>query len=525
MRLDTLFDSAGLPAPPDAIAGAEISAVTDDSRRAGPGVLFVAVRGSLADGHGFVGDALAAGSPAVVVRGDTGPPAAGASAAGGADLRVITAADSREALGELAHAMHGHPARAMTVVGVTGTNGKTTTATMIERVMAAAGLDPAFVGTVGYRHGGVTRPAPNTTPSAPVLAALLADARRAGARGLAIELSSHAADQRRTAGLPLDVAVFTNLTQDHLDYHGTMEDYFQAKRRLFVDQLVRPGRDPAKPPPVAVVNADDPYGARLIAELREPDRAGPAVRVIAYGAPHDADVWADDLRLMPGGTRFTAHGPLESDPPYPVALALPGLFNISNALAVWAACRALDIAPATVAAGLAATRADFGRFEPVDAGQHFTVLVDYAHTPDALENVLRNARPLVGAGGRLTVVFGCGGDRDTTKRAPMGEAAGRLADLVTVTSDNPRTEDPAAIADAIVAGLHATPAWPAAVAIQPDRRAAIHAAVMSATTGDVLVIAGKGHENYQITAAGSARFDDREVAREALAQRKGRGAG
>ncbi|MFM7719294.1 MAG: UDP-N-acetylmuramoyl-L-alanyl-D-glutamate--2,6-diaminopimelate ligase [Actinomycetota bacterium] len=444
------------------------------STEASAGDLFFCVPGLRVDGHAFAADAAGRGAAALVVERwlDVALP----------QVRV---ASVRGAMGPIADAFHGHPSRAFPLVGVTGTNGKTTTTYLLESVFRAAGLVPGVIGTTGVRIAGEPQPFPRTTPEAPDLQRLLATMVGRGVGAAAMEVSSHGLEQRRVDGTRFACAVFTNLSQDHLDYHPTMEDYFAAKARLF-----EPGRASA-----AVVNVDDAYGRRLV------DRGIPTT---TYAIDAAADLRAADVRTTEGGSTFVVDG-------LRVATALRGRFNVENCLAAIGAARALGIADATAVAGIEAVRGVPGRVEAVDAGQPFLVLVDYAHTPDGIDNVLRAARPL--AAGRVLIVFGCGGDRDRAKRPRMGEAATRGADLAIVTSDNPRSEDPLAIVEEILPGARA---GGGSFLVEPDRRAAIRLALGEARPGDVVVIAGKGHESGQEFADRTLPFDDREVALEEL---------
>jgi UDP-N-acetylmuramoyl-L-alanyl-D-glutamate--2,6-diaminopimelate ligase len=445
----------------------DLTAVVHATGDVRPGALFCCVRGSRADGHDLAPGALAAGAAALVVD----HPLA-------LDAPQLIVADVRAALGPVAAAFWGHPSRDLDVVGVTGTAGKTTTTHLTAAVLSAAGQPCGVVGTLSGAR---------TTPEAPELQALLADHRRRGDAAVAMEVSSHGLDQHRVDAIRFAVAVFTNLSPEHLDYHGTMADYFAAKSRLFASEFTHR----------AVVCVDDDWGRRLLDALA---RRG-ELELHPYGLADAADV-----ELAPGGARFRWRG-------QDVALRLTGRFNVANALGAATAALALGLDPATIARGLAAAPPVPGRFEPVEAGQPFTVLVDYSHKPDALEQALRSARELVAAGGRLAVVFGAGGDRDAAKRPLMGEVAARLADRVVITSDNPRSEDPLAIIAAIEAGVPPG----SSVVIEPDRRRAIEAAVAAAGAGDVVLIAGKGHETTQTAGDRTVPFDDRVEARAALA--------
>ena len=444
---------------------------------AGPGDLFCCVPGRRADGHDFAAAAAARGAAALLV--ERWLPL---------DVPQVRVASVRAAMGPIAAAFHGEPSRAMDLVGVTGTNGKTTTTYLLESVFRAAGVVAGVIGTTGVRIDGVPEPFPRTTPEAPDLQRLLATMVERGVGAAAMEVSSHGLDQRRVDGTRFACAVFTNLSQDHLDYHPTMDDYFAAKAMLF-----EPDRTAS-----AVVNVDDAYGRRLL---------GRGVPTTTYGIDADADLRATEVRTTGEGSTFSVDGRRVSTP-------LRGRFNVENCLAAIGAARALGIDDAVAVAGIEAVRGVPGRVETVEAGQPFLVLVDYAHTPDGIENVLRAARPL--ATGKVIIVFGCGGDRDRAKRPRMGEAATRGADLAVVTSDNPRSEAPASIIEEILPGARA---GGGAFVVEPDRRAAIREALGRAAPGDVVVIAGKGHETGQEFADRTLPFDDRVVALEELRAR------
>ncbi len=462
-----------------------LAGVTADSRRVAPGMLFVALHGTREDGSHYAADAVALGACAVVAAEDAVMPEL--------CVPVIRAADTRGALALLAAAFHGHPSEALTVVGVTGTNGKTTTAHLIEAVLAAAGHGPsAVLGTIEYAWPGTRRAAGNTTPGADELQALLAAARDAGCRSAFIEVSSHALDQRRVAAVRFAGAVFTNLSGDHLDYHDSMEAYAAAKSRLFS------GLDAGA---VVAVNGEDPYAQTMLREC--------AARVLRYGldAPSSPDVTARGLRLSAEGVTFTLVTPGGDAQ---VSSSLLGRYNVLNLLAAATIGFGLGATPQQIAVGLGAVRGVRGRLEPVEAGQPFTILVDYAHTDDAVSHVLRNLRSVVP--GRLISVVGCGGDRDRTKRPRMARAAAELSDAVWLTSDNPRTEDPATIIDDMLGGVYGA----RNVRVETDRRAAIAGAIATAQVGDCVAVLGKGHEYYQIVGDERRPFDDREVAAQAV---------
>jgi UDP-N-acetylmuramoyl-L-alanyl-D-glutamate--2,6-diaminopimelate ligase len=450
---------------------------SNDSRDVPPGSLFFCIRGEHADGHAFAQQAVDAGAAALVVDHPL------AVAAPQLVVRSV-----REAIGPMAAAVFGNPARELTVIGVTGTNGKTTITYLLESVFRAAGWRPGVIGTTGMRIDGAPSPLSHTTPEAPALHRAFARMRADGVEAVAVEVSSHALAQHRVDGLVVDAAIFTNLSQDHLDLHETMDAYFEAKRRLFDPALARHG----------VANADDPWGRRLLER--------PTIPMTSYGVDAEADVRGVDVSVTPGGSTALVDGVL-------VRTALRGRFNVENVLAAVAAARVVGVATDVAALGIADVERVPGRMEPVDAGQDFTVVVDYAHTPDSIHNVLRGARG--SADGRVIVVFGCGGDRDRAKRPMMGRAAAEDADLVIVTTDNPRSEDPSVIIDEITSGI---PDGTAAI-VEPDRATAIERAIDGAEPGDVVVVAGKGHETTQEIDGLFVPFDDREVARAALARR------
>lgn len=451
----------------------EVAGLAYDSRRVDPGALFFCVPGERVDGHRFAAGAIAAGAAALVVERELD-----------LDAPMLVVPDARAAMAPLAARFWGDPTAELRVAAVTGTNGKTTTAFLIAEILAAAGIQTGLLGTVKQVVGGVEEAVERTTPEAIDLQATFRRMLEGGDRACAMEVSSHALALHRADAIHFEVAAFTNLTQDHLDFHADMEDYFGAKRRLFV---AGPG--------VAVVNVDDPYGRRLAEEFE-------CVTYSAEGAA--ADYSAREVTFDAAGASFRV-GELE------LRTGLPGHFNVANALAALASAVAMGVAPEAAAAGLAAAARVPGRLEPIEEGQAFAVLVDYAHTPDSLENVLRAARRL--ASGRLIAVFGAGGDRDRDKRPKMGRAGAELADLAVVTSDNPRSEDPAAIVAEVAAGA----AGAAEPVVEVDRRAAIALALRRAGPGDTVVIAGKGHEQGQEFEGGrKIPFDDRAVAREEL---------
>jgi UDP-N-acetylmuramoyl-L-alanyl-D-glutamate--2,6-diaminopimelate ligase len=463
----------------DAAADVEIKGLAYSTDQVREGSLFFCVKGFRADGHDFAPKAVERGAAALVCQRPLG-----------LGVPEVVVDDVRATMGPVAARFYGDPTAELRVVGVTGTNGKTTTAFLVRHLLEAAGIRTGLLGTVKSVVGGVDEPVKRTTPEAIDLQATFRRMLDAGDRACSMEVSSHALALGRTNGIRFAARIFTNLTQDHLDFHADMEDYFAAKRRLF-----EAGEG------AAIVNVDDPYGRRLAGELAD---------VTTFGTAEDASFRATDVAFDASGSRFTCLTPDGGE--VAIRTPLPGLFNVSNALGAIAAAHALGVGYDVIAAALEQAPRVPGRFEPVDEGQDFAVLVDYAHTPDSLDNVLRAAREV--CEGDLHVVFGAGGDRDRAKRPLMGEIAARLADRVIVTSDNPRSEDPQAIIDDILEG-----AGPG-VEHEVDRRAAIGTAIRTARPGDVVVIAGKGHEQGQEFANGRIEpFDDVTVAREALRAR------
>jgi UDP-N-acetylmuramoyl-L-alanyl-D-glutamate--2,6-diaminopimelate ligase len=463
---------------------AEIAALAYDSRRTQPGSLFFAIQGEKADGNAFVAAAIERG--AVAIASDRPAPAEHRS-------RWVRVQNARRALSAAARAFYGRPDERLTLVGITGTNGKTTTSYLLESIFHAAGTPCGVFGTIEYRFAGRTLPAVNTTPESLDLISHFAELVESGGKAAVMEVSSHALAQERVWGIKFLAAVFTNLTQDHLDYHKDLDHYFQAKRRLF-EGLGTP------PPELAVINSEDAWGKQLL------DAGSP--HVITYGMNSSAQVRVKQSSLLPDGihaTLATPQGAVE------ISSQLLGRANLMNILAATATAVGLEIESDKIAEGIAALRIVPGRLERVDEGQPFLVLVDYAHTDDALRNVLSTARGL--ARHRLIVLFGCGGDRDRAKRPLMGEAAGSLSDLAVLTSDNPRSEDPLRIMSDALVGLQKTGKPYLA---ELDRRQAIRTALEQAREGDVVVLAGKGHETYQVLKDRTIPFDDREVARAVL---------
>jgi UDP-N-acetylmuramoyl-L-alanyl-D-glutamate--2,6-diaminopimelate ligase len=487
--LDALADKRVLGQLP-----AEVLGVAYDSRKVAPGEIFVAIPGLKQDGRRYVENALARGATALVLE--------GADMLEGRSVARVLVGSARAALARLADAYFGHPSGSLTAIGITGTNGKTTTSYLVDGLLAAQGRRTGLIGTVQYRIGALSIPAGQTTPEALETQQLLRRMVDEGVTGVAMEVSSHALALSRVEGIDFDVAVFTNLTQDHLDFHVTMDAYRDAKRHLFA--LLAAGHKPTR---TAVVNADDASGLAMVADL--------PLHTLTYGVRGRADVRPTRWSSGAEGIRMNVRTPAGH---LDIASPLVGEHNVENLLAATGVGIALGMDPALIARALGSVGSVPGRFERVEAGQPFLVVVDYAHTPDALERTLETARKLRGPGGRLAVVFGCGGDRDRGKRPLMGGIAARLADRVWVTSDNPRSEPPEAIIADIVAGI------PGGIALDrhetiPDRKAAIQRALTWAGAGDVVVIAGKGHETYQIIGSDVLPFDDRAQARAALAGR------
>jgi len=467
-----------------AIGDFSVRGLACNSKEVRPGSVFVAVKGAAADGRGFIGEAFANGAGAVI----TGY---GSGYRGALNRRasLIEVPDARKALSLLAAEYYGRPAGKMRVIGVTGTNGKTTVTYLIEAILRGHRAVPAVIGTVNYRYGGKVFPSKNTTPGPLALHALLKRMLRSGASHTVMEVSSHALDQERAGNIDFSAAIFTNLTRDHLDYHKDFARYFAAKAKLFSGL-------PASS--TAIVNADDPYGRRLRALTR--------ARFVTYAIRRDAAVRAKKISLGVGGSSFILEA---GGARVRITTPLIGIHNVYNILAAAAWAISEGISLDTIRGALADFSRVPGRLEKVEGGKGFSVFVDYAHTDDALENVLTALRQI--CRGRLIVVFGCGGDRDRTKRPKMGRVAGRLADSVIITNDNPRSEDPAAIIRAITGGMSGR-----RYQVIPDRREAIRAAFARARRGDCVLIAGKGHEDYQIMGKIVTKFDDRKVARECL---------
>ncbi|WP_345460362.1 UDP-N-acetylmuramoyl-L-alanyl-D-glutamate--2,6-diaminopimelate ligase [Nocardioides marinquilinus] len=472
----------------------QVTGVSLSTQRVRPGDLYAALPGARAHGADYADQAARAGAVAVLTDPD------GAERAAAAGLPVVVAPRPRAVLGALAARLYGEPAAALATIGVTGTQGKTTVTRLAEAGLQGSGTTAAVVGTVGTRIDGVEVRTTLTTPEAPDLHALFAVMRERGVQACAMEVSSHALVMGRVDGVVFDVAVFLNLGRDHLDFHADVEDYYRAKASLFTAERAR----------LALVGVDDEHGRRLAGETRE---AGLPLRTFALDDP-DADWRAVDVALEREGSTFTVEGP--DGVRVPAGVPLPGRFNVANALAAVAAAAEAGFDPAAVAAAIAASGGVPGRLERVEAGQDFLVVVDYAHKPDAVEAALAALRPLVAPGGRLLVVLGAGGDRDPGKRPIMAGLAARLADVLVITDDNPRSEPPAVIRAAMLEGV--APEHRDRVEEVGDRRAAIERAVALARPGDVVLVAGKGHETGQEVDGTVHDFDDRVVAREALAR-------
>ena len=471
-----------------------ISGLAYDSRQVRPGELFACLPGLKSDGHCHIEDALARGAAAIMLQ-------QGKESLLPAETPVAFSVPApRPALAAIADRFHDQPSRRLNLTGVTGTNGKSTTVHLINLIQRAAGFSTGLIGTLGYQINDEFRTAQHTTPEAPDLQALLAEMHTQKVTHVAIEVSSHALAQHRADYCRLRSAIFTNLSRDHLDYHADEADYLRAKLRLFNDPAFRPPEGKR----TNIINVDDAAG-RKVAELAQGE-------LISYGLDHPATVRATDLSLSPAGTEFALDSPWGKAR---LKMPLLGRFNVYNALAALAATLAQGISLELAVEVLRTADAPTGRFQRVDSDRR-TVIVDYAHTPDGLEKVLATARSF--CRGRLFVVFGCGGDRDRGKRPLMGEVASRLADVCVITSDNPRSEDPEAIIAEILTGI--PPEQQSKCLVEPDRAAAIHLAIARAEDNDLVLLAGKGHENYQIFADRTIHFDDREVAQEALREQQ-----
>ena len=482
----------------------DIKHLSHDSKNVGADGLFVALKGSHSDGHDFVEEAIASGARALIVEEETGA---------GGDVTVIKVPDTRIALAEVADCFFGHPSRQLTVIGITGTNGKTTTTFLVESILKEAGYRPGVIGTIDYRFGDTCRPAPNTTPNALVLQSIMKEMVDARITHLIIEVSSHALEQHRVEHLDFDVAVFTNLSAEHLDYHGSMENYGRSKQLLFGRYLPRS----SKGKKFALINYDDDFGKALCT-------VGKA-QLLRYGIREGIEISVQDMALNHSGTSLrvmTPAGEVE------LRSSLIGSFNCENILAALGVALTQNIPLPVIRQGIARLTHIPGRLEQVPNSRGLTILIDYAHTSDALAQVLDTLKAL--GPKRLITVFGCGGDRDTTKRGPMGDEATRRSDITIITSDNPRTENPHDIIEQIEAGIDkkaiakltrqalSENGHRPGYAIIPDRREAIGTAVSLSKPGDILLIAGKGHEDYQIIGNKRYQFSDREEVSTALSR-------
>ena len=468
----------------------EILQIACDSRKVKPGSLFFALRGAKENGAAFIQDALARGAVAIASE----EPLATLSA--GADVATVQVRESRKSLAIAAANFFDHPAKSLQLVAVTGTNGKTTTASVIDAIIKASAAKTGLFGTIAYETPLGKYPAPNTTPESVDLQGFLAEIRDAGGKYATLEASSHSLTMDRLWGCHFAAAVFSNLTREHLDYHKTFEDYFAAKKTLF-------SGTGADVPDTAIINIDDEYGRQLL---------GLAKKTVTYGLDASADISTKKFQLAFHGLTFTAQTP---NGKIQITSSLVGRINVYNLLAAIGAAQALGISNEVIEAGIRNLESVSGRFQRIDLGQPFLVIVDYAHTDDALESLIRTAREL-NPKGRIITLFGCGGSKDRTKRPVMGEVTGRLSDLTILSSDNPRQEDPLKIISDIIVGVQKTSGK---YVIEPDREKAIGLAMDEARAGDIVLLAGKGHENYQILADRTLEFDDREMARRALEQR------
>ena len=470
---------------------ADITGITYDSRKVKPGYVFVAMEGGAFDGHKFIGSALRAGAAAIVAEREIAD-------AVDSGVPYVVAPNGRTAMGEISAPFFGYPSRQMKLVGVTGTSGKTTITHLIQAIYNASGQKAGLIGTIGARIGNEFIETKHTTPESVDVQAILRHMADAGVKVVAMEASSHGLYQGRILGCEFDCGVFANIARDHLDFHGTIEAYLDAKLMLFRDYPKKSDKQF-----VAVINGDD-SSANKVKAASEGD-------IITFGVDSDAQVRASNIAVTDKSVSFDM---TYSGRTVPVIMGIGGFFNVYNALAAASAAIALGLDIDSIVNGLATAKAVAGRFESIECGQNFGVLVDYAHTPDELENVLSTARSLTDK--RLIAVFGCGGDRDKGKRPIMGRIGTDLADIAVITSDNPRTEDPEAIIADIVEGI--PQGERNGIHINADRRGAIHDAIHLAQAGDLIVIAGKGHEDYQIFADRTIHFDDREVAREILSE-------
>lgn len=493
--------------------GSAVSGIAYDSRKVVPGDLFAAIPGTRTDGARFIPEALEAGAKAVLAK----------NADGQLPVPVLVAPDVRLAMGMIAARLYQHPDHELDIIGITGTNGKTTTSYLLEAILEEAGKKPGVIGTINYRLASSERPAPTTTPESVDIFEIISEMREQGATHLIMEISSHALDQKRVSGLRIGYGLFTNLSRDHLDYHNDLEDYYQAKKKLFSEVITGSWAEDLTESdlrPLAVVNLDDPSGARLAGELAEQN-----VPCKTYGIESlEAQVRATDISISESGLSTTIETP---ETQIKITSSLIGAHNVQNILAAITVALEMGIGPEVVRAGIASLDKVPGRLEPVINDADMTVLVDYAHTPDALAHAVDTCKAL--ARKKLITVFGCGGDRDPGKRPQMGRVAISGSDICLVTSDNPRTEDPAAIIDQILEGMKGVRAAqidPETAAngrlknksfiVEPDRKKAIKLAIALGTPGDVVLIAGKGHEDYQILGTKKIHFDDIEEAKSAL---------
>ena len=471
----------------------QVKDITYDSREVKKDSLFVAIHGFKTDGRKYIADAIRKGASVIVTEGAIETPEK--------DITVISVPDARNALALLSAQFYGYPSRRLRMIGITGTNGKTTTSYLIKAIIEKAGKRCGLLGTISYIIGDETIQSPHTTPESADLQKYLHRIIESGAEYAVMEVSSHALELNRVADCEFDIAVFTNLTQDHLDFHKTMEGYFSAKLKLFTSLSNERGKMVKK---VGIINIDDPYSKRILDAIK--------VKAVTYGFSRDADIRPDDVRMDINGIAFKA---VTQKGIFPIESKLTGKYNINNILSTIGVGQALGFDNSIIADGIRAVENISGRFEKIEEGQDFAVVVDYAHTEDALKRLLEAVKEF--ANGRIITVFGCGGDRDKGKRPKMGETAGKASNIVIITSDNPRSEDPMEIIKEIEEGIKGIkngnkPDY----LIMPDRREAICKAVELARKDDIVVIAGKGHEDYQIIGDKKSHFDDREIAREAI---------
>lgn len=459
-----------------------ITQIAYDSRRVTPGSLFVCIKGYVTDGHNYVKNAIENGAAAILAEDEVTS----------CTVPVLYTEDTRKALAQAAAAFYDHPEQKLKLIAVTGTNGKTTVTTLIKSVLEFAGKTVGLIGTNENQIGSRTLPAERTTPESLELFALFNEMVKEGVTHTVMEVSSHSLYLKRVHGITFEVAVFTNLTQDHLDFHETMENYYAAKRLLF---------DVCK---TGVVNSDDPYGKRILSDASCP--------LISYGIDEQANLHASDIKISPRGVIFNVGDGTNT---LPARLSIPGKFSVYNALAAMSCCKALGFSLENAIEALLVAKGVKGRAETVYTRTDYTILIDYAHTPDGLENIIKTVKEF--SGGRVVTLFGCGGDRDPIKRPIMGEIAGRLSDFCIITSDNPRTEDPMSIIRQIEAGMKKTNC---SYTVIENRREAIRYAIETAEPADCIILAGKGHETYQIIGKEKRHFDEREVIREILETQK-----